>query len=362
MSLAAGVVGVRQPGSTSESPIYDVPFGSVQLSSQDGSSTNFDLAAGFTAPADYEEDDEEADDDDGDSEDGKKKKGKRGRSEAKGERDLKTGRRKIKIEFIEDDARRHITFSKRKAGIMKKAYELATLTGTQVLLLVVSQTGLVYTFTTPKLQALVTQAEGRNLIQACLNAPDPTGANGESGGEESGGEEGSDGEDGFSPSESQASSNKRVNNPTRKRPRTNSASKSSSASTSNAAAGGDEEGGVGSGSQLATAKRGRGRPRKNTAAYGEGSNNNQAPGSAGSAGDGGHTMPPPPPAMHQSYSDDAVHHNHQHQQQQQQHQHQQQQQQHQPQYTHVPSSADFSGYNTAAYDLSSFNHQPTARR
>ncbi|RAL59160.1 hypothetical protein DID88_006716 [Monilinia fructigena] len=39
---------------------------------------------------------------------------------------------------------------------------------------------LVYTFTTPKLQPLVTKAEGKNLIQACLNAPEPTG-NGENG-------------------------------------------------------------------------------------------------------------------------------------------------------------------------------------
>ncbi|KAJ2902426.1 hypothetical protein MKZ38_000615 [Zalerion maritima] len=81
-------------------------------------------------------------------------------------------RRKIEIKFITDKSRRHITFSKRKAGIMKKAYELSVLTGTQVLLLVVSETGLVYTFTTPKLQPLVTKAEGKNLIQACLNAPE----------------------------------------------------------------------------------------------------------------------------------------------------------------------------------------------
>ncbi|KAG2175556.1 hypothetical protein INT43_001203, partial [Umbelopsis isabellina] len=120
--------------------------------------------------------------DDDDSDDGDSKPEKR------------TGRRKIKIEFIEDKSRRHITFSKRKAGIMKKkyanplpgltdklyflkrnqAYELSTLTGTQVLLLVVSETGLVYTFTTPKLQPLVTKPEGKNLIQTCLNAPDVT--------------------------------------------------------------------------------------------------------------------------------------------------------------------------------------------
>jgi len=88
------------------------------------------------------------------------------------ENDKKAGRRKINIEFIEDKSRRHITFSKRKAGIMKKAYELSTLTGTQVLLLVASETGHVYTFATPKLQPLITKPEGKNLIQACLNAPE----------------------------------------------------------------------------------------------------------------------------------------------------------------------------------------------
>lgn len=52
-----------------------------------------------------------------------------------------------------------------------QAYELSVLTGTQVLLLVVSETGLVYTFTTPKLQPLVTKAEGKNLIQVRHDAP-----------------------------------------------------------------------------------------------------------------------------------------------------------------------------------------------
>jgi len=83
------------------------------------------------------------------------------------------GRRKIKIEFIEDKSKRHVTLSKRKAGIMKKAYELSTLTGTQCLLLIASETGHVYTFSTPKLQPLITRPEGKNLIQACLNAQLP---------------------------------------------------------------------------------------------------------------------------------------------------------------------------------------------
>ncbi|KAF0278700.1 hypothetical protein FOG50_00447 [Hanseniaspora uvarum] len=83
-----------------------------------------------------------------------------------------TDKRKIAIKFIQNKTKRHVTFSKRKHGIMKKAYELSVLTGTQVLLLVVSETGLVYTFTTPKFQPIVTEPEGKNLIQTCLNTPD----------------------------------------------------------------------------------------------------------------------------------------------------------------------------------------------
>lgn len=55
--------------------------------------------------------------------------------------------------------------SRNYTDTLTQAYELSVLTGTQVLLLVVSETGLVYTFTTPKLQPLVTKPEGKNLIQ-----------------------------------------------------------------------------------------------------------------------------------------------------------------------------------------------------
>ncbi|KAI9139845.1 hypothetical protein BKA69DRAFT_1019563, partial [Paraphysoderma sedebokerense] len=78
-------------------------------------------------------------------------------------------RRKIKIEYIGDKNKRNITFSKRKAGLMKKAYELSTLTGTELLLLVASETGHVYSFATPKLQRIITEDEGKGLIQSCLN-------------------------------------------------------------------------------------------------------------------------------------------------------------------------------------------------
>ena len=59
------------------------------------------------------------------------------------------------------------------ANALHQAYELSVLTGTQVLLLVVSETGLVYTFTTPKLQPLVTKPEGKNLIQVRCTAKLP---------------------------------------------------------------------------------------------------------------------------------------------------------------------------------------------
>ncbi|EPR80121.1 MADS domain protein [Spraguea lophii 42_110] len=81
----------------------------------------------------------------------------------------KCGRKKIKMAFIEGKNKRSVTFSKRKKGIMKKAYELNILTGTEILLLVASESGHVYTFATPKLKPIIANHE--NLIQQCLNAP-----------------------------------------------------------------------------------------------------------------------------------------------------------------------------------------------
>lgn len=58
-------------------------------------------------------------------------------------------------------------------GFVFQAYELSTLTGTQVMLLVASETGHVYTFATRKLQPMITSDTGKDLIQMCLNSPDP---------------------------------------------------------------------------------------------------------------------------------------------------------------------------------------------
>ncbi|VDN28396.1 unnamed protein product [Gongylonema pulchrum] len=76
------------------------------------------------------------------------------------------------MEYIGNKLRRYTTFSKRKTGIMKKAYELSTLTGTQVMLLVASETGHVYTFATKKLRPMISSEAGKTLIRNCLNTPD----------------------------------------------------------------------------------------------------------------------------------------------------------------------------------------------
>lgn len=82
-------------------------------------------------------------------------------------------RKKIKIEYIKDKSRRHITFTKRRAGIMKKAYELSTLTGTEILLLISSETGHVYSYSTEKFKPLVCSQEGQDVIKSCLEEDYP---------------------------------------------------------------------------------------------------------------------------------------------------------------------------------------------
>lgn len=116
----------------------------------------------FDPDASQSEDGDLEDEDDEDE--GRSKKKRKGPATAKGKKAAEdTARRKIEIGYIVKKEKRHITFSKRKAGIMKKvssnsifrvdylnvccfqAYELSTLTGTQVLLLVVSESGIVST-------------------------------------------------------------------------------------------------------------------------------------------------------------------------------------------------------------------------
>uniref|UniRef100_J3MEH4 MADS-box domain-containing protein n=1 Tax=Oryza brachyantha TaxID=4533 RepID=J3MEH4_ORYBR len=51
------------------------------------------------------------------------------------------GKQKIEIRFIEDKSRREVSFSKRRAGLFKKASELRVLCGASVAVLSVSMAG-----------------------------------------------------------------------------------------------------------------------------------------------------------------------------------------------------------------------------
>ncbi|CEH13457.1 srf-type transcription factor [Ceraceosorus bombacis] len=53
----------------------------------------------------------------------------------------KMGRKKIRIQRIDDDRNRSVTYLKRKAGLMKKAHELAVLTDSEVAVIVFSHNG-----------------------------------------------------------------------------------------------------------------------------------------------------------------------------------------------------------------------------
>lgn len=51
------------------------------------------------------------------------------------------GRKKIKIQRIQEDRNRSVTYLKRKAGLFKKAHELAVLTDSDVAVIVFGHNG-----------------------------------------------------------------------------------------------------------------------------------------------------------------------------------------------------------------------------
>jgi len=70
--------------------------------------------------------------------------------------------------YIKNLAARNIAFSKRKKSIMKKANELAQLTGGEIFLIVASEAGNVFTFSTAKLKDIVDTEEGRQILRGCI--------------------------------------------------------------------------------------------------------------------------------------------------------------------------------------------------
>ncbi|KAM3240319.1 hypothetical protein ACQJBY_053790 [Aegilops geniculata] len=70
----------------------------------------------------------------------------RGGGEEGGTKKLTQGRKKIPMERIEDANRLQVCFSKRRKGLVKKAFELSVLCGAQVALIVFSPAGKPYTY------------------------------------------------------------------------------------------------------------------------------------------------------------------------------------------------------------------------
>ncbi|GAA5899627.1 hypothetical protein JCM6882_001167 [Rhodosporidiobolus microsporus] len=105
---------------------------------------------------------EDEDDDDSDDEGGKKKQPQKRNASS-------TGRKRITISYIEDKVKRSVTFTKRKSGLMKKAYELSTLTGTNVAVVIVSESGNIFTFCTPSLSGVTDHPKGREIIAQSLS-------------------------------------------------------------------------------------------------------------------------------------------------------------------------------------------------
>jgi hypothetical protein len=64
------------------------------------------------------------------------------------------GRRKVKMEYVKDKDARHVTFSKRKNGLFKKASELSTLCNARVGVFGFTPGGKPFAFGSPSFQAV----------------------------------------------------------------------------------------------------------------------------------------------------------------------------------------------------------------
>jgi hypothetical protein len=74
-----------------------------------------------------------------------------------------TGRKKIDIKPIPYKLKRQITFSKRKTGLLKKVKELTTLTQTEALVILVSETGNPHSYATKKFHDMIRNSDTKTL-------------------------------------------------------------------------------------------------------------------------------------------------------------------------------------------------------
>lgn len=76
----------------------------------------------------------------------------------------KMGRGKIEIKKIENTNSRQVTFSKRRAGLLKKAQELAILCDAEVSVIVFSNTGKLFEFSSAGYVSLIFLISGQNSV------------------------------------------------------------------------------------------------------------------------------------------------------------------------------------------------------
>jgi hypothetical protein len=88
----------------------------------------------------------------------------------------------VDIEFLQDRSKRRTTFSKRKQGLMKKAYDLSVLTGAEILVLVAPRpedsSHYLYSFSTQKLRPIITSPKGQAIVGTLFGIDDNDGPEG----------------------------------------------------------------------------------------------------------------------------------------------------------------------------------------
>ncbi|GAA0157767.1 hypothetical protein LIER_14959 [Lithospermum erythrorhizon] len=74
-------------------------------------------------------------------------------------------RRKVEIKKIEDKAKRHTTFTKRRQGLFKKANDLCTKCGADVAIITFSLAGNVYGFGNPSVDSIVRRYQNTEVVE-----------------------------------------------------------------------------------------------------------------------------------------------------------------------------------------------------
>ena len=80
------------------------------------------------------------------------------------------GRKKINITRINDERTRQVTFTKRKFGLMKKAYELSVLCGCEIALMIFNSNDRLFQYASSDMdKVLLKYAEYNEPHESCTN-------------------------------------------------------------------------------------------------------------------------------------------------------------------------------------------------